>query len=52
MILRMSRKYVHQTSEAASATNDVGFHRKTLTGLSFCGGGIILDRSAHRRAKP
>ena len=41
MILRMSHKYVHQTSEPASATNDVKFHLKSLTGLSFCGGRTI-----------
>ena len=35
MISRVVRKYVQQTSEPASATNDVGSHRKTLTGLYF-----------------
>jgi hypothetical protein len=35
MILRISRKYVHQTSQPASATNDVRLHLKALTGLWF-----------------
>jgi hypothetical protein len=35
MILPMNRKYVHETNEPASATNDAGFDRIALTGFNY-----------------